>query len=1464
MPAYFTYITPKCKEEARKHSVLSDIEKLSEKIEHTQDVGNLSFFPRIFRKKALGKSFRLIIGEVPYEGEADASLFVFWHVFPKSHPKYKTFQVDSQSFEAEFKHDYGKLDLKRIWQGKLDSPPPGVLPKELSKAEKDFLWALGGRTDEIDDWIVLESEDWTERTNPEKYAEPHNLGTRLSDISSLVSDAISTDDADACFISNNRDVGVLYKKMPAEKMIFLIAPVKAHDEAEKERLKIKYRDILDAIKRESLHRKSKRSYPSLVLADQDLWERIEKADEKANLSLSAEEAEILQKCQHGHYPLFINGRPGSGKSTILQYLFAEHLYDYIPLANRLQAPPLYLTYSRDLLDTAQGNVEAILKGNAYHNLRDNTCSEEVLDALLQSSFHTLKEYLYNLLPENKKRRFSENGYIRFPEFRLWYGKTFGRDASLSDVSAELAWHVIRSYIKGLSSDTGEYLDEVDDFYELPGEKSVTSQTFERIAGQIWHRYREWCQEKQYWDDQDLVREVLASWGEKEIQIPEHVAVFCDEAQDYSLNELRLIFRLSLYSHRRLTPDILNRLPFAFAGDPFQTLNPTGFDWGTISGNFYITIRDQLSTQHHSNLKIQFEELTFNYRSRIDIVQLCNLIHLYRGIAFNKRGLEPQETWFQQASDTPVYFDIESDVFQSKVRQQEETIIILPCQEGEELSFVGRDPFLAQFAEDGKFTRNIISPMRAKGLEYQRVVLYKFGDVCLEDYPNLLKSLDAKRPVENATPDEVLPLEYFINRLYVAASRARKRLIIADTQGGLEQFWKRCFENANLDEVIDAYRSLASTEKWETKHLVKIQPGRQQDWEGDRDRPLDLARDFEKRGRANKDIFLLERAANNYRLAKQEDDALRCDAWRLGFQEKLLEAGEIWQKLGEGDKAKDLYWKAQAFDRLARFDDGSLQQRAAQFMHARESVSFNDVRQLIEDVDEVLGSGRIQPDGVWRKVISALYRDLLNKSTQDFLKPYEWEALWQKAEALRRKELLERDEEVIQIQLRATPYPEKLEVLHKFNSKAEDIVVLYRNHTSEDLSDEQVDIVMQALRTLNADDELETLVEHYASVSRYASLIAHYAQRATIELEKERRKHCEERIQYWAERLLGHFVQEADWDAALDFVKGKRLRTLDEKDSEVVRNYRWPRYCLDIPFIRLLSVSPELAKAGRSDQNQISKYLSDLLTKETEFFAQRLTIQQAGVALERTGKVMDSLQFYESIWQWQNWPASEEDMQFARERWLVCKKRQIDITDSNNRKREIISEIRRRAEAWKVDPADLPEFPEVDLDARPQVVSGKPTARPIFTPEGVLERDSLQTSESTDESPHELTSLQSDTSQSPAKDYQLRPKVKIGFVVGEQAFQCTLDRTRGKMTVKLEDEMEMVTFTAKDLDAQGSDDEFGDQIQTLKRSRSRAEYYIACWNLTCVLRSARRRHQVVYADLYLGKKEFELFSLRLAE
>ncbi len=147
------------------------------------------------------------------------------------------------------------------------------------------------------------------------------------------------------------------------------------------------------------------------------------------------------------------------------------------------------------------------------------------------------------------------------------------------VVRHVSWHVIRSYIKGMGSD--EYLGP-EDYEQLPeNQLTVTSTMFRAVYDQVWTRWYAGVADEGYWDDQDLARYIL----ENDLAPRCYSAVFCDEAQDFTRIELEVLLRLSLYSNRALPSDAVSRVPFASAGDEFQTLNPTGFRWDAIKAAF---------------------------------------------------------------------------------------------------------------------------------------------------------------------------------------------------------------------------------------------------------------------------------------------------------------------------------------------------------------------------------------------------------------------------------------------------------------------------------------------------------------------------------------------------------------------------------------------------------------------------------------------------------------------------------------------------------------------------------------------------------------------------------------------------------------------------------------------------------------------------------------------------------------
>ena len=431
-------------------------------------------------------------------------------------------------------------------------------------------------------------------------------------------------------IPNQNDLHILCRYFDDYKKLLLVKPFYKSNKKEKEDVERQYSSLMNSspkdIKDKDILKYSARSYPNEVLLDEDFWLEVER-DEEANLALSSEESALLQSVhnfgpndQTKGFPLFINGRAGSGKSTILLYLFADYLRYYLR-DTKNNPRPLYLTCSQDLLDRSREGAERLIRCN-HQSLEAQRLSEDREE--MSKSFQVFHRFLIRLVPDlERKNLFAQEKFINYGHFKsLWEDKFAHDPRAREQYGPDHSWHVIRSYIKGLSIDG--YLDQ-EEYAEQPkNEHTVTQKKFDTIYEKVWNNwYRDLCEpidnHRQYWDDQDLVRYLL----DQNLIKPSYAAIFCDEAQDFTRIELEALLRLSIFSNRELNPHEINRVPFAFAGDPFQTLNPTGFRWDAIKTAYVSKFIHSLDTNRGTKYDLNYRELSFNYRSTENIVRLCN-------------------------------------------------------------------------------------------------------------------------------------------------------------------------------------------------------------------------------------------------------------------------------------------------------------------------------------------------------------------------------------------------------------------------------------------------------------------------------------------------------------------------------------------------------------------------------------------------------------------------------------------------------------------------------------------------------------------------------------------------------------------------------------------------------------------------------------------------------------------------
>lgn len=657
---------------------------------------------------------------------------------------------------------------------------------------------------------------------------------------------------------------------------------------------------------DEISRYASRGYPAYVLEETNIWKEIQQHT-VANLALSAEEASLLEKLRHGKsdvLPVFINGRAGSGKSTILYYLFSDYLFRKIK--DDLAGEVLFLTYSEALLKNAVTVVRKLLDARSDLVLEKATSSSltDVSETNWEACFQPFAKFLLEISQQHAVDEYTQDKFIDYKLFnQLLLGSNLPPHLDNlklrlpRKISPDICWHVIRTFIKGYHSE--DYLSP-DDYEEIPNkEKSVSKSDYEEIYETVWEKwYKPLHEDHGYWDSQDLVRRIISDeWAE-----PKYAVVFCDEAQDFTRVEIELILSLLVYREYDLGWDKKVRLPFALAGDPFQTLNPTGFRWEAIKASFYDEITENLDPYNRGTIDMHYEELFFNYRSEAPIVRFSNLIQLWRKILFNNPEVEPQKPWREdQYIIPPRLFILGETITETEFFDLlKNSVVIVPCEQSGEEEFIEKEPLLSQAKKD-RFLFSVQSPILAKGQEFPQVILYGFGEHCPDHF------------FDTENGQSRLTNEYWLNKLYVGATRAAKSLIIVDTKKGKEKLWQFALNNETIDFFLNR---ISNIEKWRTM-VDGVTPGNYIGTEIDRQDPEESAKNLRKAGQENNSSALLRQAMDFYRRAGKDSLAKTCLAEANELDKQYIEAGKIFESIGQIRDAERCYWKDQAWLELVR-------------------------------------------------------------------------------------------------------------------------------------------------------------------------------------------------------------------------------------------------------------------------------------------------------------------------------------------------------------------------------------------------------------------------------------------------------------------------------------------------------------------------------------------------------------------
>ena len=981
------------------------VKELRQKIE-SLDVFSASQWLDAIRpyRKHRYRNYRVIMKEVRVGLQ---KVLVFISVFHRADDDYERFLQTKRLPEND---NLQALAATRVREAQEPLSGPVPVPPDLAG------WL--GSLSEIQvgavrtEFFVHETRQWVQQVNKVFLEEGRGTQLLYQVVLGLVfelddSTALSNNAIRVVHVREQSNCFVLWGLKDARTICLLNASVAAPTQQELEA-------AAEALTSPNYEAGIKKAYLSVSVLDEELWRDIQRSVD-GNLFLSPDEIALLERLSesgsrreelHGEpverrshgLPALISGRAGTGKSTMLAYVFAALVLRQARMGDSLSGKPVYVTYNPRLLEKARHTVRGLLRSNAEFRTSTNEATRKRLEEVLRNlendyvfSYHDL---LRSYLPNDKQDDFGDGSHVDFSDFKGAYlGErtllpAFPNHAFRQQVSPERAWYVIRQFIKGASVDSETVNETVEEIVDQHGELNesdrlgVSEEEVRSIYLQVYSAwYKEALVDRGLWDDQDLVKTALQGlFLIKDDERPKIAAMVCDEAQDFTPREIRFLVRcveLLRFDLQNIEP---LSLPIVLAGDSLQTLAPTGFRWSAVRAILYEEIWSACSKDCYPESLV----LQQNYRSRDAIVKFCNLIQSTRKELFptreDSREIEPQLAWDTSPSSVPSYYrvgvNLSVESFRNVARRM---MVLLPCEEAGELDYIRRDPTLVTLLTDrdsDESLETVMSSAAAKGQEFSEVVLYNFGKQFADSGFNM-------NP-QNDDDNSEFAREFFFNKLYVAASRACQSLFIIENHHEVDdaQRTTRLAEVPNLwrqmvvneDEVQE---SLARQDEF-LGHVVGARFGTETDLnEADSAISPENARKFLEHGISERNREALKRASKMFsRLGPEysmEEKTAR--AWCCRVSSDASGAIELFRAADQLAEAWDTALEASLWDEAAAiqigFKEAPLYEAKLVKMMRSQRDDVVALVELLESVSAAAKRGRFRVNKLWHAAQSEI-------------------------------------------------------------------------------------------------------------------------------------------------------------------------------------------------------------------------------------------------------------------------------------------------------------------------------------------------------------------------------------------------------------------------------------------------------------------------------------------------------------
>ena len=523
---------------------------------------------------------------------------------------------------------------------------------------------------------------------------------------------------------------------------------------------------------------------------------IESLEHEANIIITDDQFRQIAK----QTPLLIDGHAGTGKSIIIALRIAIHFanYDSTPPDKRDEIIPnlLVVAYNQRVLKMIEHYAKFWIDKMIPENNQKYMKRIEYIPTLRLYHMLLNKNDNRNIIDPTKIE--STKTFVNFYRFQTEF---FCKLEDIGNVSAEQAWHFIRGILKG--RELGWFGDEEiksQDFGSVSGNPNskVPRRATDKMPLEliellitIHEKYEHWRKENNFLDDIDLVRRSLGAIKRDDSLTEDFIAKFhtvlIDEGQDLTIVEFKLLtYLLKEYS---------DKVNIVVGGDPLQTINPTGFSWESLET--FIT-QKVIEDSGKAKFDINPSRMLVSHRMPKPLVDFSNVIISARAKISNEK-ISPMKALDELSNEgqiTRVAYNVNDESERELMNEFIASALgsdigtIIWARDSKELEYLkGKDSTITSLADmkndDDLMNEDIHSIESVKGLEFETVILYRFGDLS-DNFEQLINTSMSDNTEIN--DEETYERLYFLNRLFIASTRSKKNLIIIDSDDSMENSW----------------------------------------------------------------------------------------------------------------------------------------------------------------------------------------------------------------------------------------------------------------------------------------------------------------------------------------------------------------------------------------------------------------------------------------------------------------------------------------------------------------------------------------------------------------------------------------------------------------------------------------------------------------------------------------------------